>query len=47
VAQFPNAHFLDWGGYVDAHHVPYTADGSHPNPDGTVIRARWLVSHLR
>ena len=32
VAQFPNAHFLDWGAYVDAHHVPYTADGSHPQP---------------
>ena len=46
-AKYPNAHFLDWAGYVDRTHVPYQPDGSHPTPDGMVERARWLVTQLR
>jgi peptidoglycan/LPS O-acetylase OafA/YrhL len=46
VAKYPNARFLDWAGYVTSHHVPYMPDGSHPNPEGMVLRARWLVSQL-
>jgi len=47
VAKYPNARFLDWAGYVESQHVPYMPDGSHPDPAGMVLRARWLVSQLR
>ena len=47
VARYPNARFLDYAAYVDSAQVPYMPDGSHPNPEGMGLRARWIVSQLR
>lgn len=47
LAKYPNARFLDYAAFVDAASVPYMPDGSHPNPDGMVMRARWIVSQLK
>jgi lysophospholipase L1-like esterase len=47
VALYPNARFLDYAAYVDSAQVPYMPDGSHPNPEGMGLRARWIVSQLR
>ena len=47
VARYPNARFLDYAAYVDSAQLPYMPDGSHPNPEGMGLRARWIVSQLR
>jgi len=47
VTRYPNARFLDYAAFVDSAQVPYMRDGSHPNPEGMGLRARWIVSQLR
>jgi peptidoglycan/LPS O-acetylase OafA/YrhL len=46
VARYPNAHFLDYAAFVVSAQLPYMPDGSHPNPEGMGLRARWIVSQL-
>ena len=46
-ARYPNARFLDYATFVTSSALPYSADGSHPTPEGMIGRARWIVSQLK
>jgi hypothetical protein len=45
-ARYPNAIYLDYADFVERESLPYEKDGSHPTPEGMVLRARWIVQQI-
>jgi hypothetical protein len=46
VTRHPNATFLDYAAFVERESLPHMNDGSHPTPDGMILRARWIADRL-
>ena len=46
VARYPNATYLDYAAFVERESLPHMKDGSHPTPEGMILRARWISEQL-
>ncbi len=46
VAGHPNAVYLDYAEFVERESLPHMEDGSHPTPEGMIVRARWIAQQL-